>query len=133
MAENDGRNPIWDADGVPLALWEATLEHSIEPGNSGLSAPEVGRLRVALDTLHDSEMLAAAIARGEFKGNELIAAHREVRSARTAASAVVAALTGSPAVAGTGTWGGRRPGAGAPAKNPQAKHGNATQKKDTAA
>jgi hypothetical protein len=54
------------------------------------------------------------IANGAFLGSALVAAHREIRQARTAASNVVAALTGG-AVSASG-WGGARPGAGAPRK-----------------
>lgn len=102
---DDGRNTAWEPDSVPLALWEAVITHG------PLSGPDVGRLRVALDTLADAELLASMVAAGAFHGADLVAAHREIRQARTTSSNVVAALTGG-ALSASG-WGGARPGAGA--------------------
>jgi hypothetical protein len=88
-APDDGRNPDWEPDSVPLAAWEAVLSHG------PLSGPDVARLLLALDTLAAAERLEAAIVAGEFgAARDEVAAYREVRSARTAAAAEVARLTG---------------------------------------
>jgi hypothetical protein len=87
---DDGRNPAWPADSTALALWEAVIDYG------PLNGPNVGRLRLALDTLAAADRLEAAIAAGDFgAARDELAAHREVRQARAVASAEVARLTGN--------------------------------------
>ena len=87
LSTEDGRNPKWPVGLVPLDLWGAVIERG------ALTGPEVGRLRVALDTLHDADLLAL-VKGGEMQDRDVIAAYAGVRAARKAASDLVAELTG---------------------------------------
>jgi len=84
----DGRNPAWPADSVAVGLWEAVLAST-----EVLSAADVGRLRLALDTLHDAEALRDRAQ--SMSDRDAIAAYAGARAARKAASDLVAELTGA--------------------------------------
>lgn len=90
---SDGRNPDWEAGSVALDLWEAVLDHyrrqSLE-----LSGPDVGRLRLALDTLAEAAELSK-LAKDLESARDAIAAYAGARAARKAASDLVAELTGA--------------------------------------
>lgn len=111
----DGRNPQWEPGSVPVDLWEAVLAHFADAGEQ-LSGPNVGRLRLALDTLAEADELVS-LARGMESARDAIAGYAGARAARKAASDLVAELT-APEV---------RRGPGRPAKD-GAVHGHRTQK-----
>lgn len=112
---NDGRNPEWPKGSIMIGLWEAVFsEHD-------LSAVDCGRLRLALDDLHDALMLldesqpVAGERDSGFADRERIATVNATRSARKAVRDLVADLTGD------GPRGPGRPPKGGPV------HGHRTQ------
>lgn len=85
---DDGRNLLWRNDGVPLAVWLGVTEHH------ELSAADVVRLRLALDTLHAAEALETRIAAGDYgAARDELTAIREVRQSRANVDALVRSLT----------------------------------------
>jgi hypothetical protein len=110
IAHHEGYNPEWPADSVPLDLWDAVTLYA------SLSGPDVGRLRLALDTLAEADELLALARSGSLSDRDTIAAYAGVRAARKSASDLVAELTATP-----------RRGAGRPSK-PGATHGHRPQR-----
>jgi hypothetical protein len=90
---DDGRNPAWDADGPVLAMWESVMEHSITAADAtGLPGPDVGRLRYALDKVHEAEQLLDLARTSDWAGKDIIAATAGLRSARKMATDLVNSL-----------------------------------------
>jgi hypothetical protein len=83
----DGRNPDWPADSLELAIWLALNGPDAPP----LSAIEMARARLALDSLYDSRRLLA-IADSTGSARDQVAALAGARAARKAVDTLLADL-----------------------------------------
>lgn len=107
--QDDGRNPEWSD--VITAVWTSVM---IEVPMRG---PDVARLRLALDDLHDADQLLS-LAKSIDSARDIIAAYAGVRAARKAARELIRELTAPP----------KQPSKPGPAPKPGPVHGHRSQR-----
>lgn len=84
---DDGRNPEWSE--VIMAVWESVMNEV------PLTGPDVARLRLALDDLHDADELLT-LAQSIDSARDVISAYAGARAARKAARELIRELTAPP-------------------------------------
>jgi hypothetical protein len=88
---DDGRNPAWKPGSIELVIWETLRGPDAPP----LTAVQMARVRLALDTLHDARVLLSMVDEIE-SSRDRIAAIAGARAARAAVDRLIADLTKTP-------------------------------------